>query len=41
MIVGCGSGALAISEVHPAGKKRMTALAWEKGRGVRVGACLV
>jgi methionyl-tRNA formyltransferase len=37
MIVACGSGAVAIREVHPAGKRRMAALDWAQGRGVSVG----
>lgn len=36
MIVACGSGAVAIREVHPAGKRRMAALDWSQGRGVAV-----
>lgn len=37
MIVACGDGAVAIREVHPAGKRRMAALDWAQGRGVAVG----
>ena len=37
MMVACGVGAVAIKEVHPAGKRRMAALDWAQGRGVRVG----
>ncbi len=37
MIVACGEGAVAIREVHPAGKRRMAALDWAQGRGVAVG----
>ncbi|MDQ8155206.1 MAG: methionyl-tRNA formyltransferase [Gemmatimonadota bacterium] len=37
MIVACGTGAVAIREVHPAGKRRMAALDWAQGRGVAVG----
>jgi methionyl-tRNA formyltransferase len=37
MIVACGSGAVAIREVHPAGKRRMAALDWAQGRSVMVG----
>jgi len=37
MVVACGAGAVAIREVHPAGKRRMAALDWAQGRGVGVG----
>lgn len=37
MIVACGAGAVAIREVHPAGKRRMAALDWAQGRGVARG----
>lgn len=37
MVVACGSGGVAIREVHPAGKRRMAALDWHQGRGVGVG----
>lgn len=37
LIVACGTGAVAIKEVHPAGKRRMAALDWAQGRGCRVG----
>jgi methionyl-tRNA formyltransferase len=37
MIVACGTGAVAIREVHPAGKRRMAALDWAQGRSVAVG----
>ncbi len=37
LIVACGEGAVAIREVHPAGKRRMAALDWAQGRGVAVG----
>ena len=37
MIVACGDGAVAVREVHPAGKRRMAALDWAQGRGVAVG----
>ena len=36
MIVACGTGAVAVREVHPAGKRRMAALDWAQGRGVAV-----
>ena len=37
MLVGCGSGAVRISHVQPAGKKRLTAAEWSRGRGVQLG----
>jgi len=37
LIIACGEGAVAIREVHPAGKRRMAALDWVQGRGVAVG----
>ena len=39
MVVACanGSGAVAIEQVHPAGKRRLAALDWAQGRGIAVG----
>lgn len=37
LVVGCGDGAVAIEEVQPAGRRRMTAEAWARGRGAEVG----
>ncbi|MFN2317587.1 MAG: methionyl-tRNA formyltransferase [Gemmatimonadales bacterium] len=37
LVVACGSGAVAMEEVQPAGKKRMTAEAWARGRGAKAG----
>jgi methionyl-tRNA formyltransferase len=37
LVVGCGDGAVRITDVHPAGQKRLAAAQWERGRGVRVG----
>ena len=37
VIIACGEGAVAIREVHPAGKRRMAALDWAQGTGCRVG----
>jgi methionyl-tRNA formyltransferase len=34
MLVACGEGTVRILEVHPAGKKRLTAREWAAGRGV-------
>ena len=36
MIIACGSGAVAVETVHPAGRKRVAALDWAQGRGVAV-----
>lgn len=40
LVVACGNGAVAVREVKPAGKRRMTAAEWLRGRGADVGACL-
>lgn len=40
MLVACGSGAVWIREVKPAGKRRMTAAEWIRGRGVEEGELL-
>ena len=40
MIVDCGEGAIRIAAVQPAGKKRMEATAWLRGRGVQIGDVL-
>jgi methionyl-tRNA formyltransferase len=37
MLVACADGAVRIAYVHPAGKRRLAALDWAQGRGVRVG----
>ncbi len=37
MIVACGTGAVAVEQVHPAGKRRLAALDWAQGRGVAEG----
>jgi methionyl-tRNA formyltransferase len=37
VIVACGLGAVEISDVQPAGKKRMSAEEWHRGRGVVLG----
>ena len=37
MIVACGAGAVAVEQVHPAGKRRLAALDWAQGRGVAEG----
>jgi methionyl-tRNA formyltransferase len=35
--IACGSGSLWVREVQPAGKRRMTAAEWARGRGVQAG----
>jgi len=37
MVVACAGGAVAVEAVHPAGKRRITALDWAQGRGVAAG----
>ncbi|HEX5829644.1 MAG TPA: methionyl-tRNA formyltransferase [Gemmatimonadaceae bacterium] len=37
MLVGCGTGAVRVAYVHPAGRRRLAALDWAQGRGVLVG----
>jgi methionyl-tRNA formyltransferase len=37
MIVACGGGAVRITAVQPAGKRRLAAVEWANGRGVAVG----
>jgi methionyl-tRNA formyltransferase len=37
MLVACGDGSVVIAYVQPAGKRRLTAEEWARGRGVRVG----
>jgi methionyl-tRNA formyltransferase len=39
MLVACGGGALRITVVQPAGKRRLSPLEWANGRGVAVGDC--
>lgn len=39
--VACGEGVLAVGEVHPAGKRRMRAVEWIRGRGIEAGRRLV
>lgn len=40
IVVACAEGAVAVREVKPAGKRRMTAAEWLRGRGADVGECL-
>lgn len=37
LLIACGSGGIRCTYVHPAGKRRLAALDWAQGRGVRVG----
>lgn len=37
MLVACGTGAVWVREVKPAGKRRMTTAAWVHGRGIAAG----
>lgn len=41
LVVAAGSGAVAVSEVQPAGKTRIPVGAWLRGRGVAVGQRLI
>lgn len=40
LIVACGEGCVRIAEVHPAGRKRVGAAEWMRGRGIAVGDTL-
>jgi methionyl-tRNA formyltransferase len=37
MIVACGSGAVQIAVLHPAGKRRISPSEWARGRGIARG----
>jgi methionyl-tRNA formyltransferase len=37
LVIACGAGALEVEDVQPAGKARMRATDWVRGRGVEVG----
>ncbi len=37
LVVACGSGAVAISQIQPEGRPRMSPLEWARGRGIAVG----
>ena len=37
MLVACGAGAVRVAQAQPAGRKRVSALEWERGRGIGVG----
>jgi len=40
LVVACGNGAIRISDVQPAGRSRMTAAEWARGRGIAPGDVL-
>lgn len=40
LVVACGEGAVRICDVQPAGKRRMQAIAWHRGRGISIGETL-
>ena len=40
IVVACGEGAVRVCEVHPAGRKRVKAAEWLRGRGAAVGSAL-
>ena len=40
MLVACGTGAVRVASVHPAGRKRLSAHDWFAGRGIGVGDVL-
>src|SRR5215831_7857721 len=37
MTIGCGRDTVVVSAVHPAGKRRLSPLEWERGRGIAIG----
>jgi methionyl-tRNA formyltransferase len=37
MLVACGGGAIRVSAVQPAGRRRLSPMEWANGRGVAVG----
>lgn len=37
LVVGCGTGALAVHEVQPAGRTRLSVADWTRGRGIAAG----
>ena len=41
LVIAAGSGAVAVSEVQPAGKTRISVEAWLRGRGVTAGRRLI
>jgi methionyl-tRNA formyltransferase len=41
LIVACGAGAVRVCDVQAAGKRRMPAAAWHRGRGISMGETLI
>jgi methionyl-tRNA formyltransferase len=39
--IACGRGSVVISDVQPAGKRRMSAADWARGRGISIGDVLI
>ena len=37
MVVGCGRGGVLVGAVHPAGKRRLAPIEWERGHGIALG----
>jgi methionyl-tRNA formyltransferase len=37
MLVACGAGAVRITAVQPAGKRRQAPVEWSNGRGIAIG----
>ena len=37
LLIACGGGAIRLTDVHPAGKKRLAAAQWVRGRGMNIG----
>lgn len=40
LVIACGSGAVRVCDVQPAGKRRMQAAEWHRGRGIAIGDSL-
>jgi methionyl-tRNA formyltransferase len=40
LVLACGSGAVRVCDVQPAGKRRMLAVEWHRGRGISIGDSL-
>jgi methionyl-tRNA formyltransferase len=40
VVIACGEGAIRICDVQPAGKRRMQATEWHRGRGISIGDML-
>jgi methionyl-tRNA formyltransferase len=39
LVVAAGTGAVAVREVQPAGRNRLTVEEWVRGRGIAAGSC--